>query len=128
MSQGGLLQEMDAHSSGASRIRYRRMARLMRALANESRLIIVDRLSRGECCVCELAELTGLDQSTVSRHMSRLESSNVVGRERRGQHVYFRLAAPWVKEFLDSLSPVAGPDDDPAESDSPTAGPDEEDC
>jgi ArsR family transcriptional regulator len=88
------------------------MARLMSALANESRLIIVERLSRGECCVCELAQLTGLDQSTVSRHMSRLENSGLVDRERRGQHVYFRLAAPWVKELLDSHSVVSGPRED----------------
>jgi ArsR family transcriptional regulator len=117
---------MCAHGRENGRNRYRSMARLMRALANESRLIIVDRLSRGECCVCELAELTGLDQSTVSRHMSRLESSNVVERERRGQHVYFRLVALWVKELLDSHSPAAGPRRAPMDSHSPTADPDKD--
>jgi DNA-binding transcriptional ArsR family regulator len=80
----------------------RRLARVMRALANESRLRIIDRLSRRACCVCELADFTGLDQSTVSRHMSMLESGGLVARERRGQHVYFHLSAPWVKELIDT--------------------------
>ncbi|MBN2566010.1 MAG: winged helix-turn-helix transcriptional regulator [Candidatus Eisenbacteria bacterium] len=88
-------------------VRFRQLARLMRALGNESRLTIVDRLSHGACCVCELAEFTGLDQSTVSRHMSTLEGSGLVSRERRGQHVYFRLSAPWVKELLDAHSTTA---------------------
>jgi ArsR family transcriptional regulator len=93
----------DGDSTTARSVRYRRVALLMGALANESRLIIIDKLSTGECCLCELAELTELDQSTVSRHMSKLERSGVIARERRGQHVYFCLRAPWVKDLLDSL-------------------------
>jgi ArsR family transcriptional regulator len=92
----------DSDPQTASAGRYRAVARLMSALSSESRLIIIERLSRGERCLCEIAELIGLDQSTVSRHMSKLESCNLIARERRGQHVYFRLSAPWVKKLIDA--------------------------
>jgi len=49
---------------------FKRQATVLKALANESRLMIVDRLSRGECSVGELIDLVGLDQSTVSKHLA----------------------------------------------------------
>ncbi len=71
--------------------RFRRDAEVLRALANESRLMIVDRLSRGECCVCELVELIGGDQSTISKHLAILRRSGIVYGERRANHIYYQL-------------------------------------
>jgi DNA-binding transcriptional ArsR family regulator len=76
--------------------RFRRDADVLRALANETRLMIVDRLSHGECCVCELVDLIGVDQSTVSKHLALLRSSGLVDGERRGNHIYYRLLTPCV--------------------------------
>jgi ArsR family transcriptional regulator len=78
----------------------RRQARLFRALGHESRLVILTHLARGECCVCDLADVTGLDQSTVSKHLSLLSTNGIVDSERRGHHVYYRVIAPWVTELL----------------------------
>ena len=75
-------------------------ARLFRALGHESRLVILVHLARGECCVCDLAEVTGLDQSTVSKHLSLLGNNGLVDSERRGHHVDHRVTAPWVTELL----------------------------
>ena len=79
---------------------FRRSARLFRALGHESRLVILTHLARGECCVCDLAEVTGLDQSTVSKHLTLLSGNELVEGERRGHHVYYRVVAPWVMELL----------------------------
>lgn len=92
--------------NGDDRRRYRREARILRTLANESRLRIVDRLSRGECCVCELVDLVGSDQSTVSRHLAILRDNGIVEGERRGQHIYYRLTAPHVLSVVQSASEV----------------------
>jgi ArsR family transcriptional regulator len=78
----------------------RNQARLFRALGHESRLVILTRLADGECCVCDLAEVTGLDQSTVSKHLSLLSGTGLVDGERRGHHVYYHVIAPWVTELL----------------------------
>ena len=78
----------------------RSQARLFRTLGHESRLVILAHLAEGECCVCDLAEVTGLDQSTVSKHLALLSSNGIVDGERRGHHVYYHVIAPWVTELL----------------------------
>jgi ArsR family transcriptional regulator len=85
---------------------FRREARVLKALASEPRLRIVERLARGPECVCELTELLGSDQSTVSRHLSVLRSAGIVGGRRDGQHVFYRLLTPCVLSFLDCASSV----------------------
>jgi ArsR family transcriptional regulator len=75
-------------------------ARLFRALGHESRLLIVTHLEGGECCVCDLAEKTGLDQSTVSKHLALLAGNGIVEGERRGHHVYYHVTAAWVIGLL----------------------------
>jgi len=50
-------------------------AKVMKALAHSSRLFIVDELSRGERCVCELTEMIGADVSTVSKHLAVLREA-----------------------------------------------------
>ena len=85
---------------------FKRYARVLRALAHESRLKIVARLHEGECCVCDLVELIGSDQSTVSRHLSVLRSNAIVDCERRGNHVYYRLTTPCVLEFMSCAAQV----------------------
>jgi ArsR family transcriptional regulator len=54
--------------------RYEVRASIIKAMAHPSRLFIVDELSRGERCVCELTEMIGADMSTVSKHLSMPES------------------------------------------------------
>jgi len=49
----------------------------MKALAIQ-RLFIVDELSRGERCVCELTEMVGADVSTVSKHLAVLKDAGLV--------------------------------------------------
>jgi DNA-binding transcriptional ArsR family regulator len=85
---------------------YERDAHVLRALANESRLMIVERLSAGEACVCELTEMLGLDQSTVSKHLAVLKTAAVVNGTRRGNHIYYRLLAPCVLSFLNCAASV----------------------
>jgi DNA-binding transcriptional ArsR family regulator len=85
---------------------YKREARLLKALANETRLRIIDRLSRGECCVGELVSLMGCDQSTVSKHLATLRHAGVVDDERRGNTVFYRLLTPCVLDFFACASQV----------------------
>lgn len=95
------------YSSGVKlrdRTSYRTEAEILKALANESRLLIVHRLQKGECNVSELVDLVGLDQSTVSRHLSVLKASGIVRDERRGNSVLYGLALPCVGDFLTCAS------------------------
>ncbi len=81
-------------------------ARVMKALAHPSRLFILDELSRGERCVCELTEMVGADVSTVSKHLALLKKAGVVLDQRRGQQVFYRLRVPCVLNFFGCVEAV----------------------
>ncbi len=81
-------------------------ARVMKALAHPSRLMMVDELSRGERCVCELTEMVGADISTVSKHLSVLKDAGIVDYRTDGvQHLY-RLKAPCVLNVFRCIEAV----------------------
>jgi DNA-binding transcriptional ArsR family regulator len=81
-------------------------ARVLKALANESRLKIVDRLSRGECSVGELTDLVGSDPSTVSKHLAVLRSHGIVEDRREGNVVYYTLLTRCVMNFFSCATQV----------------------
>ena len=86
--------------------RFRRQARVLKALANESRLKIVDRLSRGECSVGALTEIIGSDPSTVSKHLAVLRAHGIVLDRREGNVVYYTLLVPCVMNFFSCATQV----------------------
>ncbi len=85
---------------------YRSQARLLKALANESRLMIVDRLSSGECSAGELTRMIGLDQTTVSKHLAVLRANGIVEDRREGSAVVYRLLTPCIVNFFSCASQV----------------------
>ena len=85
---------------------FQRQARVLKALANESRLRIIDRLSRGECSVGELTELIGSDPSTVSKHLALLRAHGIVNDRREGTTVFYTLLTPCVMNFFTCATQV----------------------
>ncbi len=85
---------------------YKAQARIMKALAHPTRLFIVDELSRGERCVCELTDMIGVEMPTVSRHLSVLRNAGIVDDEKRGAQVFYRLRVPCVLNFFKCLEAV----------------------
>jgi ArsR family transcriptional regulator len=71
--------------------RYEARARVAKALAHPTRLMMLDVLADREWCVCELTELTGLDQSTVSKHLAVLKHAGIVSDRKDGVKTFFRL-------------------------------------
>ena len=92
-------------------------ARVMKALAHPTRLFIVDELSRGERCVCDLTEKIGADVSTVSKHLSLLKGAGIVLDDKRGVRVFYRLRVPCILNFFGCVEAVleeVGREDDGA--------------
>ena len=81
-------------------------ARVLKALANESRLMIVDRLSRGDCSAGDLTRLIGSDQTTVSKHLALLRAHGIVDSRREGKTVIYRLLTPCVVNFFSCAAQV----------------------
>jgi len=85
---------------------YRARAGVANALANANRLMIVEALARGEMCVCEMVELLGCDQSTVSKHLAVLKNAGLVEDRREGQWSYYRLACPCLNDLFRCIEGV----------------------
>jgi ArsR family transcriptional regulator len=81
---------------------YKLKAQVAKALAHESRLMIIDALSERDMCVSELTELTGADQSTVSKHLSVLKNVGLVlDHKERSNKVFYNLSMPVIRQFSD---------------------------
>jgi len=79
---------------------YERRAAIAKALGHPSRLMIVDALQEKEICVCELTELVGADQSTVSRHLSVLKNAGLVDTRKEGPMIFYRLRVKCLEGFF----------------------------
>jgi ArsR family transcriptional regulator, arsenate/arsenite/antimonite-responsive transcriptional repressor len=73
-----------------SKPQYEARARVAKALAHPSRLLILDALADGEKCVCELTELVDADQSTVSKHLSILKQAGIIADRKEGPKTFYR--------------------------------------
>jgi DNA-binding transcriptional ArsR family regulator len=78
-------------------------AAVFKALGHPDRLRILDDLADGERCVCDLVASVGSSWSTVSRHLSVLKAAGVVGDDKRGVQVFYRVALPCVTSFVECL-------------------------
>jgi len=81
-------------------------ATIIKAMAHPTRLFIVDELSRGERCVCELTAMIGADMSTVSKHLALLRNAGIIRDDKRGAQVYYSLRCPCILEFFDCVESV----------------------
>ena len=87
---------------------YEGQAKVMKALAHPSRLLIVQALMDHELCVCELRELLPHNLSTVSRHLSVLKNAGLLREEKRGLYVYYHLTCPCLTDFLACVGRITG--------------------
>ncbi len=84
------------------------LAATFRALADPTRVAIVNRLASGEpCCVCDLTASFELSQPTVSHHLRVLRDAGLVEAERRGTFAYYVLAGDAVERLRGVFAPTA---------------------
>ncbi|ACL70757.1 ArsR/SmtB family transcription factor [Halothermothrix orenii] len=86
---------------------YKARATIAKALANETRLQIIDILGqKGEHCVCELTEILGVSQPTVSKHLKVLKNAGLIDFRKEGLKVTYFLRTPCVSGFFGCLDKV----------------------
>ena len=67
---------------------------LFRGFADPVRIRLLNLLAAGELCVCDLTEILGLPQSSVSRHLAYLRRARLVETEQKGKFAHYRLSKP----------------------------------
>ena len=70
---------------------------LFKALADETRLRILNLLCRRELCVCQIVEVLEIGQSKASRHLAHLRHAGLVTDRREGLWMYYSLSDPRVE-------------------------------
>ena len=84
-------------------------ARLFHALSDETRLSILERLRRGERCVCELTDALDAAQSRLSFHLRVLKEAGLVTDRREGRWMYYTLNAEKLADVADLARTLATP-------------------
>jgi len=78
-------------------------ARLLAALGQTKRLMVLCRLVDSEMSVGALAESVGLGQSALSQHLARLRDLGIVATRREAQTIYYRLASDNARKLITLL-------------------------
>lgn len=83
---------------------YADFAVLFKALADETRLKIIDMLSCGELCACDILKYFNITQPTLSYHMKILTACGMVNAERRGAWMHYTLNRETVQKISEYWS------------------------
>jgi ArsR family transcriptional regulator len=67
---------------------------LFKALADRTRLRLLNLMGGGEVCVCFFVEVLGTNQPKISRHLAYLRRAGVVAARREGKWMHYRIAEP----------------------------------
>src|SRR6266849_2224692 len=67
---------------------------LFRALADRTRLRLLNLIADKEICVCYFVEILTISQPKISRHLAYLRRAGIVAARRQGRWMHYRLVAP----------------------------------
>jgi len=81
-------------------------AEILKALAQPTRLKILELLRDGEKCICEIVPAINGEQSNISRHISLMQKSHLVTTRKDGVKVMVKVKDSRVFEVLDSISTI----------------------
>ena len=89
-----------------TRKRYEARAKVAKAIAHPSRLLMLDLLQKQEMCVGDLTDEVGADQSTVSKHLAVLKDVGLVGVRKEGALSYYRVTCGCLDGFFSCMETV----------------------
>ena len=78
-------------------------AALLKAMANQHRLLLLCLLNNGEMSVSEFNQQVSIPQSSLSQHLAALRRENLVVTRRDAQTIYYSLASEEVKAIINTL-------------------------
>lgn len=78
-------------------------AEVLKALAQPTRLKILEMLRNGERCICEIVPAINGEQSNISRHISLMQKSRLITTRKDGVKVMVKVRDPKIFEILDKV-------------------------
>ncbi len=81
-------------------------ADILKALAQPTRLKILECLRKGERCICEIIPAVNGEQSNISRHISLMQKSHLITTRKDGVKVMVQASDPKIFDILDQVCVV----------------------
>jgi DNA-binding transcriptional ArsR family regulator len=81
-------------------------ADILKAMAQPTRLKILEFLRKGEKCICEICPAIDGEQSNISRHISLMQKSRLVATRKDGVRVMVKVRDPKIFDVLDRVSQI----------------------
>jgi len=75
------------------------LIQVMKALADETRMRILNILKDEELCVCEIETVLDITQSNASRHLNRLTNAKILDNYKIGNYVYYKIDKDGIEEY-----------------------------
>jgi len=79
-----------------------------KALADRTRLRLLNLMRDGEVCVCFFVEILKTNQPKISRHLAYLRRAGIVGARRQGPWMHYRIVEPVDADAAEALQDVMG--------------------
>lgn len=76
------------------------------ALADKTRLRLINLMSDDELCVCYFAEIIGTNQPKISRHLAYLKRAGLVSARRDGKWMHYRVTPPESKSAAETFAKI----------------------
>jgi ArsR family transcriptional regulator len=93
-----------------SQQRYEARARIAKALAHPSRLMMLDLLGKAEMSVTEITKAVRADQSTVSKHLAILKDAGLIAARKEGTASFYRVTCSCLGGFFSCLEAMVESD------------------
>ena len=81
-----------------------KLARIFKALGDENRIAILQKLQYGETCACWLLKELNISQPTLSHHMRILADADMVNCRRNGKWVHYSISEEGGRQAIELLS------------------------
>jgi len=81
-------------------------AEILKAIAQETRLNILELLRDGERCVCEIFPAIGQEQSNVSRHLNMMQKAGILTRRKDGLKIFYAVKHAEVLAIVDLATAI----------------------
>ncbi|MGB7544237.1 MAG: metalloregulator ArsR/SmtB family transcription factor [Methanothrix sp.] len=81
--------------------------KILSALSDPTRLELLDYLSGGERCVCEILPAFQRSQSTISKHLNILYEADILERKIVGQRTVYKIKSPQVFDLIRTVDRMA---------------------
>ncbi len=81
----------------------REITKLLKVLADESRLRVLNLLHERECCVCEVMQVMNISQSKASRILSALYDAGLLTLRREGRWALYSIDTVGIKDYVSNI-------------------------